>query len=345
MHKTPTLLDLQREVKVLRDQHKVHAEVLLTQADYPAWQSTLGRWISRLSDLIFYIQYAPWAWLMIHCLSIAPEAADGTYNPRKAYANMAMILSGALNAGGVLAFVLLVRGRADLLPLGVGYVAWFSAITLLHAAKERARLAAGGDWENAANIYSAKLFRSFGVKVKQVTGTGVAFPLFQLVGFLPALVVGFLVNWATVERFETVCSSAYRVGDADVQMCNATTGGCCKMLDMRLDYFTFIAFLTGNVIAGYQVVKFGATCLLAFGESKGEISGGASALAAAAAMEEGGSSSSSSSSSVSALEAGKSGRARGSSSGQGIAMRANAKQSLAAKDAVTETGAAAASSV
>ena len=335
MPKVPTIADLQKEIYTLKEQHKVHAEVLITQNEQPAWQATLGKYISRLSDLIFYVQYAPWAWLMIHCLSIEQERADGTYSPRKAAANIAMIFSGAVNAFGVFLYVHFVAKHDDLLAFGTGYVAWFSAILLLHTAKERARLRAGNRWEASANRFSATLFRSFGVKVKQVTGSATAFPLFQLVGFLPALVVGFLTNWVNEARYETLCAEGWTLASSpEVQTYNEFTGIGCKMKDMRYDYFTFVAFLTGNVIAGYQVVKFGATCLLAHGEASGEVDGGAGTIAAAEKHTE------------SALEAGFSASHRTrASSGEGITMRTTAASALASQDAVAETADATVSSV
>ena len=43
------------------------------------------------------------------------------------------------------------------------------------------------------------------------------------------------------------------------------------MKDEQGDYFTFMAYLSANVLAGYQVTKFCAMCLLAKARNDGAI--------------------------------------------------------------------------
>ena len=57
-----------------------------------------------------------------------------------------------------------------------------------------------------------------------------------------------------------------------VSSCMVADGVCCKMVDQRYNYFTFVAFLTGNVVAAYHAVQFGAMCLLAKARVNGTIS-------------------------------------------------------------------------
>ena len=95
---------------------------------------------------------------------------------------------------------------------------------------------------------------------------------------------GFLVNWVLTARYDIECSADWTAETPGVQTCEAHSahlGGrplCCKFPDQRLEYFTFIAFFTGNVVAGYQVVKFFSACLLAFGEKHRHVEGGQTAV-------------------------------------------------------------------
>ena len=170
------------------------------------------------------------------------------------------------------------EGRDDVFALGVSYVAWFASVAVLHATKERARRLGGAAFNSAADRHSAELFRFFGVKVKQVSGTGTAFPLIMMVGLLPGILAGFLANWIWTARYDIQCSRGWTRATPGVHSCSADKKLCCKFPDERLEVFTFIAFFTGNVIAGYQVVKFCATCLLAYGEKHRHVEGGQTAV-------------------------------------------------------------------
>ena len=99
---------------------------------------------------------------------------SGAYNPKKACLNVLTMLGGVVNAALVFWVVVVRGGRDDVFALGVSYVAWFASVAVLHATKERARRLGGAAFNSAADRHSAELFRFFGVKVKQVSGTGTA---------------------------------------------------------------------------------------------------------------------------------------------------------------------------
>ena len=242
----------------------------------PAYQARVGGWLSTLSFVMQLVQYTPW-----HCL-LAPFLGDkedsrGHRSKRNVAVGIAMDVGAALNAAAVACVVYFVLGRTDLVAGLSAYAAWFVAIAVLRTDNKLAQLRAGTDWEHADDAFDAKLFRAFGVSVDKVTDGDVSYPLYLLVALVPAIVAGFLVRRFTVPRYAADCSSHWTNSTAGVSTCIAADGVCCKMLDQRFesfDYFTFTAFLTGNVVAAYKVVQFGAMCLLAKAKADGAVEGG-----------------------------------------------------------------------
>ena len=247
--------------------------VLGAQDVQPAYQARVGGWLSILSYVILGVQYTPWSCLLVPFQGDG-EDSRGHHSKKYAAVNIAVHVSGALNAAAVACVVYFVLGRTDLVAGLSAYVAWFVATAALTAGSQLAQLRAGADYSAARDAFDAKLFRAFGVAVDKLTDSNVSAPLYYLVALVPAIVVGFLVRWFTVPRYAADCSSHWTNSTAGVSNCIAADGVCCKVLVEPFDYFTFTGFLTGNVIAAYKVVQFGAMCLLAKAKADGDVEGG-----------------------------------------------------------------------
>lgn len=104
----------------------------------------------------------------------------------------------------------------------------------------------------------------------QVTGGETAFTLYIMAALLPAALTGFLYHWFSEPQYDLECNKEWTPDHT--AFCG--DGVCCLVEDERTDYFIFVAFFSGNVLAGYQVVKYCATALLAYGEAVGEMVGG-----------------------------------------------------------------------
>jgi hypothetical protein len=188
-----------------------------------------------------------------------------------------MFVGGVLNATAVATYVHFTLKRTDLLALTCGYVAWFAAVAALCVASELTMQRAGRDWEAADDAFDAKLFRAFGVAVNKLKGTDVADALYLFVGLVPAIIVMFIVRWFFVPRYSTECSARWTASTPGVGSCIVADGVCCKTLDERFekfDYFEFVAYLSGNVLAAYKTVQLGAMCLLAKAKADGSVEGG-----------------------------------------------------------------------
>ena len=243
-------MDEGKELAALRAQVRIHAQILDALAHThkrPDWQASVGHWVSRVSDAVFWLQYFPYCFLQ--CVNVSPSLPSGAYNPKKACLNVLTMLGGVVNAALVFWVVVVREGRDDVFALGVSYVAWFASVAVLHATKERARRLGGAAFNSAADRHSAELFRFFGVKVKQVSGTGTAFPLIMMVGLLPGILAGFLANWIWTARYDIQCSRGWTRATPGVHSCGTRSPGfsgsaelCCKFPDERLEVFTFIAF-------------------------------------------------------------------------------------------------------
>ena len=252
--------------------------VLGAQDAQPTWMAHVGGALIILSMVIFILQYNLW-----YCLWFFGGGdnsdAHGHRSKRCAACIDIMYVGGALNAAAVACYVHYTLERTDMLAWGSGYFALMAAVGAVGAAAQIAQLRAGKDWEAARNAFTAKMFRAFGVTVDKLAdvdkhGT----PLYLLVGLVPAIVTGFLVRWFIVPRYVTDCSARWTNSTAGISACIVADGVCCKVLDQRFEsfeYFTFVGFLTGNVIAAYKGVQFGAMCLLAKAKADGAVEGGA----------------------------------------------------------------------
>ena len=93
------------------------------------------------------------------------------------------------------------------------------------------------------------------------------------------MLAGFLAYWVTSPRYGAVCNAAWTLNATlypDVYGCVTSAGVkmCCKMADEQFSIFKFFAFLSGNVIAGYKVVQYGAMCMMAKLVRDGQVEGG-----------------------------------------------------------------------
>jgi hypothetical protein len=242
------------------------------QGAQPAYMARIGGVLLAFALLILALQNN--VWYALAALRGDMEDHKGHYSKRYAFVRVAMQAGGAMNAIAVACYVHFALGRTDLLPWGCGYIAFFAANAAVAAAKGRALLRAGTAWMAADDTFRAKLFRAFGVEVDKLTDDKVSIPLYLLVALVPAIVSGFVAHWFSVAKYETDCSAQWTAAMDGVSHCIAADSVCCKMLDKRFDYFTFTAFLTGNVIAAYKIVQYGALCLLAKAKADGAVEGG-----------------------------------------------------------------------
>jgi hypothetical protein len=119
----------------------------------------------------------------------------------------------------------------------------------------------------------------------QYTGGETAFTLYILAGLLPGVLAGFLYYYFMDAQFEIECERGWTVDQTQTAFC--FDGQCCRVSDQRMEIFRFVAFFSGNIIAGYQIVKYSAVCLLAYGEQLGEMVGGEAVKGAQREMAKG----------------------------------------------------------
>jgi hypothetical protein len=234
-----------------------------------AFKVRVGGWLSKLSVVIILLQFNVWLSLM---LTMGAQADDnGHYRKKFATAKAAMHVGSMLNAAAVALVIHFALGRSGLLAANISYVVWFTTNAVLHMVNMPAKLRAGDNYKAIDAAFDGKLFRAFGVAVFKVTADDVAVPLYFLVSLVPAIVAGFLTQWFSVAKYESDCSPQWTKDMDDISSCTSNYGVCCKMVDVRYNYFTFIAYLSGNVLAAYAFVSHGAMCLLAKAKADGTV--------------------------------------------------------------------------
>ena len=269
--------ELQQDGERMDLQLRQHAEAIGQQNEQPRWMATVGAWLMRIAYVFFFVQNCPW-WLVM-CWAPRPTTSTGWYNPRAAVFTMMIWAGGALNALAIVMYVHFVKGQTELVAFSGAYAMWFVAVAVLNAGNLRARVKAGRAHVVADQAFDAQLFKAFGVIVGKVTDSEVALPLYYLVSLVPAMVFGFVVRWITFPRYEVVCSALWTNTTAGVSSCLTEQNGlqkCCRPSDQRDDYFTFVGFLAGNLVAACTTVKYGALCLFAAARARDGVEGGAS---------------------------------------------------------------------
>ena len=241
-------------------------------AQKPVAMAHIGQFLIMLNIAVFHLQSNVWNLLYKQYDNRAAKADANAPYPRTRALAISMLFVGMMcNAVAVMCVVHFVAGRTDLFSLGVSYIAWFSFVALEQITKEVLSLRAGaGKWKHARSRFRAVLFSFFGITdVWRLEQGDIANALYFLVGLIPAIVAGFLVRWMAHPRYGPECNARWTNATDGVAFC-APYGVCCKIEDERTQYFTFTAYLSGNVIAAFAVVKFGAMCLLAFDQNFGK---------------------------------------------------------------------------
>jgi hypothetical protein len=216
---------------------------LSRRTEQPRWVASLGGALCALGHVILLLQQNVWL--------VFDDKAD-------------RFIGGIVNAvvGFLVGYFAL---EWPLAPL-VAYEVWFIAAAVAFQQSE--------DFAGSAAAFNAKLLLAFDVEVdgleleddaNDTLGT-----LYLLIGLLPALVMGFLFQWVLHPRYDMECTTKWS-NDDTFKGCVKFGDVCCQAVDEKFDYFTFMAYLTGNVLAGYGVVKFCAKCLVAKATKDGAI--------------------------------------------------------------------------
>lgn len=271
-HGAPTDLPQERDrvnprvsISIKHNQDDIIAlkAALNAQRKQPRWWARIGTLLTWLTNLIIVCQNFPWYTIGACGLGEA-EGRDGKYSLTHSLLYSVVMVGGAVNAVAVASVLMTKGGRLDLLPWLCGYVVWFCSAALLFMAGEMRKVFAKPHlWREADAAYKARLFEAFNVRVARLTNKSVEFTLFYVVSLVPTVIVMFLVRWFSRTRYITQCSEDFTADMDGVSTCIVADGVCCKKVDGRTDFFTFIAYLSGNVLAAHRLVTWGAMCLLA----------------------------------------------------------------------------------
>ena len=246
----------------------------------PAWMGRVGALLSVAMTAFTYLHINVWclAFMVLHPSGIRaitdrnnPDviASETDNSPGVYWAYIVAVSGPALVSVAVAVAVHVFVGHDNVwLPTTVAYAAWsvsFCVLNCIGLAYASLQIQKGKDANKADRHFYGSLFRAFGIQVDEMERSGnLDVAICAFVCFLPAIVAAFLVRWCTQPQFTIKCSVDWAATTSGVAFCyEDVSNGCCKVEDLRYNYFKFVAYLSGNVLAAYGLVKYAAICALA----------------------------------------------------------------------------------
>ena len=131
--------------------------------------------------------------------------------------------------------------------LAVGFIVWWTTMFCLVLVLYRKSIGFGERAEKEDAIIDAQFFRVLGLRSAIQVDRSLSAPIWLLVSFIPALIVGFNINYFHSRQFVIACDYNQQVGD----FCN--DDACCNIEEHQLyDFYTFFAFFSANIMGAYK---------------------------------------------------------------------------------------------
>jgi len=137
--------------------------------------------------------------------------------------------------------------------LSVGYIVWWGSLLLLSTFLYYKSIQFKQQAEKRDAIIDAHFFRVLGIKSAVQVNRCISSPIWLLISFIPAIIVGFMVSYFYSRAFVISCDYDVHSGD----FCNEIA--CCNILEHQIyDFYTFFAFFSANILGSYKLLELSA---------------------------------------------------------------------------------------